>query len=140
MFLCSGPKNRRKSNSLAVGVIRRTIVRGHIGIEKLDPYAIALASLGRSGEVTQIPDNAFVRIKTKQPVKLQLCTCNLQQKSTMSRFSNAARRDILIPCSICDDQCDFRVLAENFQRLIRTRIIICDDRIHVLANVIQRVA
>ena len=90
-------------------------------------------------EATQIPGNAFIRIKAKHPFELQLCACNLQHKSTMSTLGDQARLDVLFPCPICHDQGDFRVAAKNFQRPIRARVIICDDRIHMLADVIQGV-
>ena len=57
------------------------------GIEKPNSYAVAIASTRRpSCKATQIPGNAFIRIKAKHPIELQLCACNLQQKSAMSTF------------------------------------------------------
>jgi hypothetical protein len=82
---------------MAVGVIGGTIIGGQIRIKQLNPYAIAVASLQSFGKATQISGNAFIRIKAKHPVKLKLCACNLQQKSTMSTFGNLARCDILLP-------------------------------------------
>ena len=58
----------------------------------------------------------------------------------MSTFGNSARLDILLPRPICHDQDDFRVTTENFQRPVRTRVIICDDRIDMIANLVQGVA
>ena len=58
----------------------------------------------------------------------------------MSTFGNAARLDVLLPCPIFHDQRDSRVTTENFQRSIRTRVIICNDRIDMLADVVERIA
>src|SRR6266536_3260107 len=128
-----------KAQQFAVGVIGRTIVSGHICIEKPNSYAVAIASTRPSCKATQIPGNAFIRIKAKHPIELQLCACNLQQKSAMSTFCNPARLNVFLPRPIGHDQDDLRVTAENFQCPIRTRVIKCDDRVHVLADVIQGV-
>jgi len=57
----------------------------------------------------------------------------------MSTFCNAAGLNVFLPCLICHDQDDFWVTAENFQRSIRTRVIVRYDRIYLLADVIQSV-
>src|SRR5229473_2025920 len=62
-----------KTQQLAVGLIRRTIVRGHICIKKPNSCAIAVAGTRRSCEATQISGNAFIRIKAEHPVELKLC-------------------------------------------------------------------
>ena len=62
----------------------------------------------------------------------------LQQKSAMSTLGNPARLDVRFPRPIRHDQSDFWMPAKNLQRSIRTRVIIGDYRIHVLADVVQR--
>src|SRR5580704_9765277 len=96
-------KKSTKVQQFAVGVIGRTIVRGHVRIEKPNPHAIAVAGARPYYEVTQIPSDAFIRIEAKHPVELELCACDLQQKSAMSTFSSAARLDALLPRPICHD-------------------------------------
>jgi hypothetical protein len=64
----------------------------------------------------------------------------LQQKSAMSTLGNPACLDVRFPRPICHNQSDFWVSAKNLQRSIRTRVIIGDYRIDVLADVVQRVA
>src|SRR6266540_5966779 len=61
-------KKSTKAQQFAVGVIGRTIVRGHICIEKPNSQAIEIASTRPSCEATQIPGNAFIRIKAKHPI------------------------------------------------------------------------
>ena len=61
----------------------------------------------------------------------------LQQKSAMSTLGNPACLDVRFPRPICHDQSDFWVPIKNFQRSIRTRVIIGDYRIYVLADVVQ---
>jgi hypothetical protein len=55
----------------------------------------------------------------------------------MSTFGNPARLDVRFPQPICHNQSDFGVSAENLQRSIRTRVIIRDYRIDMLADVVQ---
>ena len=55
----------------------------------------------------------------------------------MSTLGNPARFDVRFPRPICHNQSDFWVPAKNLQRSIRTRVIICDYRIDVLADVVQ---
>src|SRR5467141_2093728 len=57
-----------KAQQFAIGVIGRTIVRRHICIEKPNSYAVAIASTRASCKATQIPGNAFIRIKAKHPI------------------------------------------------------------------------
>jgi hypothetical protein len=64
----------------------------------------------------------------------------LQQKSAMSTLGNPACLDVRFPRPICHNQSDFWVSAKNLQRSIRTRVIIGDYRIDVLADVVQRVS
>jgi hypothetical protein len=97
------------------------IARGHIGVE-------------------QLSGNAFIRIKAKYPVELQLFARRLQQESAMSTLGNPACLDVRFPRPICQNQSDFRVSAKNLQRSIPTRVIIGDYRIDVLANVVQCVS
>jgi hypothetical protein len=61
----------------------------------------------------------------------------LQQKSAMSTLGNQSRLDVRFPRPICHNQSDFWVPAKNLQRSIRTRVIIGDYRIYVLADVVQ---
>src|ERR1700733_6761051 len=61
----------------------------------------------------------------------------LQQKSAMPTLGNPARLDVCFPQPIRHDQSDFRVSAKNLQRSIRTRVIIGDYRIYVLADVVE---
>jgi hypothetical protein len=61
----------------------------------------------------------------------------LQQKSAMSTLGNPARFDVRFPRPICHNQSDFWVPAKNLQRSIRTRVVIGDYRINVLADVVQ---
>jgi hypothetical protein len=61
----------------------------------------------------------------------------LQQKSAMSTLGNPACLDVRFPRPICHDESDFWVPAKNLQRSIRTRVIISDYRIYVLADVVQ---
>ena len=64
----------------------------------------------------------------------------LQQKSAMSTLGNPACLDVRFPRPICHNQSDFWVSAKNLQRSIRTRVIIGDYRIDVLADVVQCVS
>jgi hypothetical protein len=64
----------------------------------------------------------------------------LQQKSAMSTLGNPACLDVRFPRPVCHNQGDFWVSAKNLQRSIRTRVIIGDYRIDVLADVIQCVS
>ena len=64
----------------------------------------------------------------------------LQQKSAMSTLGNPACLDVRFPRPVRHNQSDFWVIAKNFQRSIRTRVIVGDDRIDVPADVVQRVA
>src|SRR3984957_20381303 len=116
------------------------IVRGHIGVEQLNPHAVVIARMRSFYESAQISGNALVRIEAKYPVELQLFARRLQQKSAMSALGNPACLDVRFPRLICHNQNDFWVSAENLQRSIRTRVIISDDRIDVLANVVQCVS
>src|ERR1700754_5058161 len=61
----------------------------------------------------------------------------LQQKSAMSTMRRPARFDVGFPRPICYDQGDLWVRAKNLQRSIRTRVIIGDYRIDVLADIVQ---
>src|SRR3984893_18961055 len=116
-----------KAQQLAVGSIGFAIVRRHVCIEKPNSYAVAVAGAWPSCEAEQTPGNALLRIKAKHPVELQLCARNLQQKPAVPAFGNPARLDVLLPRPVCHDQGDLRVTAENFQRPIRARVVICDD-------------
>jgi hypothetical protein len=75
-----------------------------------------------------------IRIEAKHPVELQMFSRRLQQESAMSTLGNPARLDVRFPRPICHNQSDFWVPAKNLQRSIRTRVIICDYRIDVLAD------
>jgi hypothetical protein len=57
----------------------------------------------------------------------------------MSTLGNPACLDVRFPRPICHNQRDFWVSAKNLNRSIRTRVIIGDDGIDVLADVVQRV-
>jgi hypothetical protein len=61
----------------------------------------------------------------------------LQQNSAMSTLGNPACLYFRFPRAICHNQSDFWVSA---QRSIRTRVIIRDYRIYVLADVVQCVS
>src|SRR6476620_11150754 len=113
------------------------IVRGHIGVEQLNPHTVIVARMRSFHESTQISGNALIRIEAKHPVELQMFARRLQQKSAMSTLGNAARLDVRFPQPICHNQSDFWVPAKNLQRSIRTRVIIGDYRIYVLADVVQ---
>src|SRR5271169_254032 len=86
------------------------------------------------------PVNALIRIEAKHPVELQMFARRLQQKSAMSTLGNPARLDIRFPRLIRHDQSYFWMPAKNLQRSIRTRVIIGDYRVHVLADVVQRIS
>ena len=88
-------------------------------------------------ESAQISDNALIRIEAKHPVELQLFARRLQQKPAMSTLGKPACLDVRFPQSICHNQSDLWVFAQNLQRLIRARVIIGDDRINLLADVVQ---
>jgi hypothetical protein len=55
----------------------------------------------------------------------------------MPTLGDPARLDVRFPRPICHNQSDFWVPAKNLQRPIRTRVIIADYRIYVLADVVQ---
>ena len=57
----------------------------------------------------------------------------------MSPLGNPAGLDVRFPQSICNNQGDFWVYAKDFQRSIRTRVVIGDYGIDVRADVVQRV-
>jgi hypothetical protein len=57
----------------------------------------------------------------------------------MSPLGNPACLDVRFPRPVCNNQSDFWVSAKNFQRSIRTRVVICDYGIDVLADVVERV-
>jgi hypothetical protein len=61
----------------------------------------------------------------------------LQQESAMSTLGNPSRLDVHFPRPICHNYSDFWVPAKNLQRSIRTRVIIGDYRIYVLADIVQ---
>ena len=63
-----------KAQQVAVGLIRCMIVSGHVCIEQPNPYARRTLRRAALVGTTQIAGNAFIRIKAKHPVKLQLCT------------------------------------------------------------------
>ena len=128
-----------KAQEFAARLIGCKIIRGHVGIEQPNPHSVAIAGAQPVRKSTQVPGDAFVRIKAKHPIELQLGTSALQQKPSMSAFSNPARRNILFPQSVCHDQSDLRVTAENFQSPICACVVICDYRIDMLANVFQGV-
>ena len=55
----------------------------------------------------------------------------------MPPFRQPARLDVLLPCSVCDDQRDFRMGAENVERAIRAGVVIGDDRVYLFADVTE---
>jgi hypothetical protein len=55
----------------------------------------------------------------------------------MSTLGNPPRLDVRFPQPIGHDESDFWVSAKKLQRSIRTRVIIGDDRIDLLADVVQ---
>ena len=115
------------------------IARGHIGVEQLNPHAVVIAGMRSFRVSAQISGNALIRIEAKHPVELQMFARRLQQKPAMSTLGKPACLDVRFPRPICHDQSDFWVFAKNLQRSIRTRVIISDDRIDLLADVVQRV-
>ena len=134
-----GTEETTKVQQFAIGLIGSLIVRCHIGVEQLNSHAVAIAGMRLFHEPAQISGNALVRIEAKHPLELKLFARNLQQKPAMSSLGNPACLNVRFPRSICHNQSDFWVSAKNFQRSIRTRVIIGDDRIDVLADVVQRV-
>src|SRR3984893_14921777 len=116
------------------------IARGTISFEQLNPHAVVIARIRSVYESAQIAGNALVRIEAKYPVELQLFARRLQQKSAMSTLGNPACLDVRFPRPICHNQSDFWVSAKNLWRSIRARIIIGDNRIDMLADVVQRVS
>jgi hypothetical protein len=128
-----------KSQQLAIGLIGRMIARSHIGVEQLNPHAVVIARM-RFYESAQISGNALIRIETKHPVEQQLFARRLLQKSAMSPLGNPACLDVRFPRPVCHNQSDFRVSGKNFERSIRTRIIIGNYRIDVLTDVVQCVS
>ena len=58
----------------------------------------------------------------------------------MSTLGNPACPDVRFSRPICYNQSDLWVSAKNLQRSIRTRVIIGDYRIYVLADVVQCVS
>ena len=90
-------------------------------------------------EPAHISSNALVRIEAKHPLELKMFARNLQQKSAMSSLGSPACLNVRFPRPICDDQSDFWVPAKDFQRSIRTRVVIGDYSIDVPADVVQRV-
>jgi hypothetical protein len=54
----------------------------------------------------------------------------------MSILGNPARLDVRFLRPICHNQSDFWVPAKNLQRSIRTRVIMGDYRIYVLADIV----
>src|SRR3981081_1068257 len=116
------------------------IARGHKSVEQLNPHAVENASISSFPVSAEISGNALIRIKAKHPVELQMFARRLQQKSAMSPLGNPARLDVRFPRPICHNQSDFWVPAKNLERSIRTRVIIGDYRIDVLANVVQCVS
>ena len=66
--------------------------------------------------------------------------CGLEQQAAMSSLGNPAFLDVCFPRPICHNQSDFWVSGKNLQRSIRTRVIIGDYRIDMLADVVQRVS
>src|SRR6202051_4547765 len=116
------------------------IARGHISVQQLNPHAVVIARIRSVYESAQISGNALIRIEAKYPVELQLFARRLQQKSAMSTLGNPACLDVRFPRPICHNQSDFWMSAKNIQRSIRTRAIISDYRIDVLADVVQCVS
>src|SRR3954468_10188883 len=116
------------------------IAGSHISVEQLNPHAVAIAGMRSLHVSAQISGNALIRIEAKHPIELQMFACRLQQKSAMSTLGNPACLDVRFPRPICHDQSDFWVSAKNLQRSIRTRVIIGDYRVDVLADVVQCVS
>ena len=112
--------------------MRRTIVGGHVGIEQPNPYALAIAGARALQEAAQVAGHTFIRIKAEHPVELQQRARGLQQQSAVTTFREPARLDVLFPRPVGDDARDFRVSAEDVQRLIRARVVIGDDRVGLL--------
>src|SRR3954453_10009609 len=69
-----------------------------------------------------------------------MLACDLQQKAAMSSLGNPACLDVCFPRPIGHNQSDFWMSGNNRKRLIRTRVIIGDYRIDMLADVVQRVS
>src|SRR5437870_13268747 len=115
------------------------IVWRHIGVEQLNPHAVAIAGMRSFNVSAQISGNALIRIEAKHPVEWQMFARRLQQKSAMSTLGNPARLDVRFPRRIGHDQGNFWVSGKNLNRSIRTRVIIGDDRVDVLAEIVQRV-
>ena len=116
------------------------VVGRHVGVEQFDPHAVIVAGVRFFREAAQIAGHALVRIETEHPVEREMFARRLQQQSAMATLGNPACLDIGFPRPVCHDQRDFRVVAQNFQRAIRTGVIIGDDRIDLIADVVQRVA
>ena len=73
------------------------IVRGHIGVEQLNPHAVAIAGMHCFHEAAQVSGNALIGIEAKHPVELQMFACRLQQKPAMSDLGNPAGLDVRFP-------------------------------------------
>jgi hypothetical protein len=57
----------------------------------------------------------------------------------MSPLGDPACLDVRFPRPVCNNQSDFWVSAKDFQRSIRTRVVIGNYGVDALADVVQRV-
>ncbi len=57
----------------------------------------------------------------------------------MAAFSELSGRDVLLPCLVGDDQSDLRMLAQHLDRLVGARVVIGDDRVDMLAEIVERI-
>src|SRR3954468_22701822 len=64
----------------------------------------------------------------------------LQQELPMAMFGRSARLNVRLPLPVGHDQGDLRVFAEQFQRAVRARVVVGDDRGDMPADKVKRIA
>ena len=58
----------------------------------------------------------------------------------MAMFGRSTCLDVSLPRPISQDQGDFRVIAEQLHRPVSASVVVGDDRVHMPADKIQRIA
>ena len=69
----------------------------------------------------------------------QLGAGHIEQKPAMPPLGELPRVDVLLPGLVGDDQRDLGMRAQNLYRLIGARIVIGDDRVDLVAEIVERV-
>src|ERR1044072_9327196 len=88
------PEETTKPQELAIVLIGLMILESHVGVEQLNPQAVAIAGMDSFQAYAQTAGDALTRVKAKHPVEPKLLARRLQQQSAVPAFGNTACLDV----------------------------------------------